>query len=77
MIVKITEEEIKELVELTRTAETTPVIALSLKDGLEGRDWSTQAWNRVRDKWNELGKKYGFNPSDIRGIKSDTGEILI
>lgn len=72
--IKLQEAEIKKLKELTETARTTPVIALSTKDALSGKDWSTLAWNEVRDYWKELGKKYGFNPEDVQ-IDLNTREI--
>lgn len=76
-MIKLSSQDLKELLELTRKAETTPVIALSLKDGLEGRDWSALAWDKVRDKWHELGRKYGFDPTQVKGIDTKTGEVLI
>lgn len=76
MSIFLSKEELKKLLDLTHEAETTPVIALSLEDGLRGKDWSAQAWDRVRDNWKELGKKYGFEPSQVKGIDSSTREVL-
>ena len=75
-MIVLTPEDLDELVKLTTEAKNTPVIALSLRDGLEGRDFATQAWNRVRDKWGELGKKYGFIPTRVRGIDTKTGQVI-
>lgn len=43
---------------------------------IEGRDWPSLAWNDVRRKMDELGKKYGFDPSKM-GINAETGEVVI
>jgi len=69
-------EDLQELVNLTNEAKTTPVLAMSVRQGLEGKDWASQAWERVRDKWDELGKKYGFTPTAVQGIDMETGEVL-
>lgn len=76
MKIILSTQDLVELLSLTKRAETIPVIALSLEDGLEGRDFSSQAWNSVRDKWLELGKKYGFEPSQVKGISTETGEVF-
>lgn len=67
--------DLEELLDLNDKATNTPVIALSVKDGLEGRDFASTAWKRVREKWEELGRKYGFNPESVRGIDRQTGEV--
>ena len=72
---KITAEENRELQDLYHTAQNTPVIAMSVKDGLEGRDWSTQAWNRVREYMDFLGKKYGYDPA-THAVNPKTGEVV-
>lgn len=77
MVIKIPKDELQELLTLTEEAQNTPVMAMSVQDGMEGRDFATQAWNKVRAKWDELGKKYGFAPAQVRGIDKNTGEILI
>lgn len=74
-IIKLSEEDRKELADLYHTAQTTPVIALTCQDMLEGRDWATLAWNDVRKKMDELGKKYGFDPRKMKGIDSKSGEV--
>ena len=71
---KITDEENKKLQDLYKEAQNTPVIAMSVKDGMEGRDWATQAWNRVREYMDELGKKYGYDPA-THAIDGKTGEV--
>jgi len=72
--IKLSDEDRKRLVELYRTAQTTPMIALSSKDALEGRDLATSAWNDVRTFMDSLGKKYGFN-SVISAIDPETGIV--
>jgi len=72
---RLDEKDLEELVKLYRTAQTTPVMALSSKDMIEGRDWASIAWNEVRHKMDEFGKKYGFNPETIKGIDFKTGEV--
>jgi len=76
MAIIIPKDELQELIDLTHRAEQTPVIALSLADGLSGRDFSAQAWENVRARWHELGRKYGFDPTQVRGIDTDTGEVF-
>jgi len=75
--IMLSEKDRKELAELYETAQTTPVIAMTTDDMIHGRDWATQAWNRVREKMVELGKKYGFDPKEMKGISSETGEVLL
>lgn len=76
-MIKLAPEDLEELIRVTREAEKTPVIAMSLSDGLEGRDFATRAWNKVRDKWEELGKKYGFCPGRVKGINTRTGAVIV
>ena len=76
MAIIISKDELQELLNLTEKAQNTPVMAMSVEDGLEGRDFATQAWDKVRAKWEELGKKYGFVPARVRGIDKNTGEII-
>ncbi len=77
MLIKLDKQELEELMRLTHEARNTPVIALSLAAGLRGEDFSSQAWQRVRNKWEELGKKYGFEPTRAKGIDSVTGEVVV
>lgn len=73
----LTKEELKELVNLTGGAENTPVIGFSMKQMIEGKDLASLGWDLVRAKWDELGKKYDFNPRDVKGINTKTGEVSI
>lgn len=73
----LSKEDLDELIELNRKAQSTPVVAMSLADGLAGEDWSAQAWDRVRGKWQELGKKYGFEPGQVTGIDAKTGALIL
>ena len=72
-MVKLSEEDRKNLVDLYTTAETTPVLYLS------GRPPSAAdlAWDAVRNFMDELGKKYSFNPAQMKGIDKETGEISL
>jgi len=73
--IKLSEEDRKELVLLYQEAQRTPMIAMSLQSGIEGRDWASQAWNKVREKMDELGKKYGYDPRKMQ-INQETGEVF-
>lgn len=67
---KITEKENKKLQDLYKIAQTTPVITMKVGE----KDWATEAWDRVRDYMDELGKKYGYNPA-TNAIDPKTGEV--
>jgi len=73
----LSEEDRKALAELYHRAETTPMIAMTSDDMLHGRDWASRAWDEVRAKMDELGKKYGFDPRTMKGISSKTGEVSV
>jgi hypothetical protein len=77
MAIVLQKEELDELLELTRKAGTTPVILLPLPDPFSQKDLSAQAWDKVRAKWDELGRKYGFDPREVKGISTETGEVLL
>lgn len=70
---KLTTEELSELMRLYNRAGTTPVMCLSLADGLAGRDFASIAYQDFQDKWAEIAKKYGVRSS--AGFDSTTGEI--
>ena len=72
MTIKLSEEDRKELVKLYGEAEHTPIIVV----GGVGENLASLAWDRVRDKFDELGKKYDFNPEGIKGIDKKTGELM-
>jgi len=74
-MIKLSEEDRKQLVELYEEAQRTPMIGFSTSQMIEGRDLASLAWDRVRSKMDELGKKYGFDPRKIKGIKK-TGEVI-
>lgn len=40
-----------------------------------GRDLASLAWDQVRAKMDELGKKYGYNPKTVQ-INQETGEVF-
>ncbi len=73
-MIKLTEEDRIDLVKLYKEAQTTPVIGFSVQQMLDGRDLASLAWNRVRNKMNELGEKYGYDPK-TSAINQKTGEI--
>ncbi len=75
MAIILKPKDLQALLKLNDEARSTPVIALSVADGLAGRDFSSMAWDRVRNKWEELGKKYNFNPERVTGIDRKTGEV--
>lgn len=77
MKIVLSDEDRKELAKMYEEAQTTPVIGCSMKDMIEGRDWASLAWNRVRAKMDDFGKKYGFDPKKIRGINKQTGEVSL
>lgn len=70
---KLEEEDKERLLELYRSAETTPVISF----GVNQKSMAENAWDMVRAKFKELGEKYGFDPEDIKGIDPETGEVLL
>ena len=72
-IILLREEDRQELVKLYQEAQITPVLVF--RTGYP--DTAALAWDRVRKKMDELGAKYGFNPAEIKGIKSDTGEVVL
>lgn len=73
----LSEEDRKELVELYKRAQHTPVIGFSCQQMLEGKDLASLSWTDVRNKMAELGKKYGFDPTKMKGIASETGEVFV
>ena len=70
IIATLTTEEREKAAELYKDAQTTPVVTM----GVGHKDWATQAWDRLRDYLNELGKKYGYDPEKA-GIDTNTGEV--
>ncbi len=64
----IPEEDWNELIQLSREAQNTPVMALSVGDGLAGRDFASMARDRVQSKWNAIGLILGFDASSVRPI---------
>lgn len=74
--ITLSKEDKVELIKLYREAQTTPMIGLSVKDMIQGKDWASQAWDRVRSKMDELGGKYGYDPRK-HAINFKTGEIEV
>ena len=63
---QLTDEEYKKLIELYARAERAPMIIMQMGQP----SWSEQAWDRVREYLNELGKKYGYVPETAQISKS-------
>jgi hypothetical protein len=55
-----TSEETAELQELAKTARRTPVMALSLAEGLAGWDFASQARKRMQDRLQETAMAHGL-----------------
>ena len=72
---KVTEQERDKLVEIYHRAQNTPVVAMSVKDGLEGNDFASQAWRSVEEYMSELGKKYGYDPKKY-AVNPKTCEVI-
>jgi len=72
---KLTKVELKELMDFHRASQDTPVIALSVADGLAGKDFASRAHERFTNKWIALCKKRNLNPDEC-GFNSKTGEII-
>lgn len=58
---QVTQEECDKLVKLYERARTTPVIAMSVQDGMEGKDFASLAWKDVEIYYDELAAKYNFD----------------
>lgn len=71
-ICKLTEEEIKKILKLYTDAQNTPVIKFS-SDPNE-KDMATQAYDKVREFQQELGKKYNYD-WEKHGI-NEKGEVI-
>ena len=77
MSIILTKEELEKILQLNDRANNTPVMTLSVEQGLAGRDFASLARNDLREYWEELGKKHSFNPENVRGIEKATGEVLL
>ena len=64
----IEQEDWDQLIELSKQARNAPVMVMSLADGLAGRDFANLARERVFAFWRKLGRKYGFDGSDVKPI---------
>ncbi len=72
------EDELKEVVDLMRKAQNTPVMALSMAHGLEKGGFSGEAWTRFHERVDELAIEHGLPaPGEGNyGLDGSTGEIL-
>ena len=64
----ISEEDWAEVLRLSREAHQTPVIALSVADGIAGRDFASLARQRVFDHWNAIGRRLGFDGATVKPV---------
>jgi len=67
-------EQLTKINALADTARTTPVMALSIKDGLEGNDFASRAWKQVYEAINQAATDNGLPVRDY-GIDLETGEF--
>jgi len=75
--VKASPEEVVELKGLLQTAQTTPVIALSTADAMSGRDFSSLAWNRVKERCHAVALAHGLPEiPGFYGCDLKTGEFV-
>ena len=65
---EIPQEDWDEVMRLSKEAARTPVIAMSVKDGMEGRDFASMARERVYSKWREIGDMLGFDGSSVSPV---------
>jgi hypothetical protein len=65
----INKTDIEELNKLYAKAETMPMLLIGNVNIAE------RAWDKVREKMDELGKKYDFDPEKIQGIMPN-GEVV-
>ena len=72
---KLTEEDLKELMDAYKAMVNAPVMALSVEDGLSGNDFSGRARQAFLATWGRLCVKYKIDP-DVAGFNSQTGEIV-
>lgn len=70
---QVTREECDKLQALYKRAGETPMIKFTSNP--EEKDLSRLAWDDVRDYYDELGKKYNFDPSK-QAINPKTLEIV-
>jgi len=74
-IIKLSNEDREELVKLYERAERTPVLVYSTSPIV--RDTASDSWESVRRKMDALGKKYKFDPRQMKGINKKTGEVRL
>jgi len=66
----ISEKDLKKLLELYKTAQTTPVITFSVNEP----SFADKAWDNVREFQQELGKKYAYDWEKV--AINGKGEII-
>ena len=73
------EDECKELVALMQRAQLTPVMAMSLSEGLAGNDWSAQAWKRFYKRLGGVAESNSLPHlpgEEVYGLDGSNGEFL-
>jgi len=71
------DEETERIRVLAAEAATTPVIAMSVAEGIAGRDWATQAWDRVRKEGHAIALTHDLpDPPGYYGMTRD-GEFVV
>jgi hypothetical protein len=71
----INEADWNELLRFSAEARRTPVIALTVADGLAGNDFSAIAHRRVEAKWKEIGDRMGFDWTQVEPI-DESGRVI-
>jgi len=74
-IYQIEEDDWNELMRLSKIANETPVIALSVEQGLRGDDFASTARKKVFDKWEEIGRKYRFDGKDVESANEKERKV--
>ena len=65
---QISEQDWQHLIKCSQSARSAPVMALSIADGLAGNDFSSIAYRNVYEAWKALGRKYGFDGTDVEPV---------
>lgn len=76
MEVFIKGEELKLLNELATEAKKTGVNLRTSCCEPESEP-NMQAWDRLQEFMDELGRRYNFDPSVVKGINEETGQVLL
>ena len=69
-MIVLTVEERTKLADLNKIMNETPIVLLFGK-----HDLHESAKQAVIDYWDELGRKYEFDPKKVKNINTETGEV--